>query len=75
MPSQFSFSSARLCRVQKLQFGILSPDEVVSIEVVAAVASTIVYVHSTPCSVLLHGDAHLCSAVRSSHSTAELFCR
>ncbi|CAM9817557.1 unnamed protein product, partial [Ectocarpus sp. 4 AP-2014] len=28
MPSQFSFSSARLCRVQKLQFGILSPDEV-----------------------------------------------
>lgn len=29
MPSQFSFSSARLCRVQKLQFGILSPDEVV----------------------------------------------
>lgn len=31
MPSQFSFSSARLCRVQKLQFGILSPDEVVSI--------------------------------------------
>lgn len=31
MPSQFSFSSARLCRVQKLQFGILSPDEVVSL--------------------------------------------
>lgn len=30
MPSQFSYSSARLCRVQKLQFGILSPDEVVS---------------------------------------------
>lgn len=30
MPSQFSFSSARLRRVQKLQFGILSPDEVVS---------------------------------------------
>lgn len=31
MPSQFSFSSARLCRVQKLQFGILGPDEVVSV--------------------------------------------
>ena len=33
MPSQFSYSSSRLCRVQKLQFGILSPDEVVRIRV------------------------------------------
>lgn len=31
MPSQFSYSAARLRRVQKLQFGILSPDEVVSL--------------------------------------------
>ena len=45
MPSQFSFSSARLRRVQKLQFGILSPDEVVSEDVFALIASAI-YTHT-----------------------------